>query len=94
MSTVSDQIRAYIQDNFLYMRPSYVLGADVGLLEAGVIDSMGVMELVVFLQDQFGIEIADDEITAEHLGTLRAMSDFVAAKRAASTSGAPRANVA
>lgn len=82
-SHLLERTRAYVTDNFLYTRPDYPLGADESLLEAGIIDSMGVMELVEFLQAEFRISVLDDEITEENLGSLNAIAGFVAAKQAA-----------
>jgi acyl carrier protein len=75
--------RAYITENFLYARPDYVVGEDEHLMEKRVVDSMGMVELITFLQDRFGIEPADDEITEENFATLRRIAGFVLRKRAA-----------
>jgi acyl carrier protein len=72
--------RAYIAENFLYARPNYVVGEDEHLLEKGVVDSMGMVELITFLQDQFGVEPADDEITEDNFATLQRIAGFVARK--------------
>jgi acyl carrier protein len=72
--------RAYITENFLYARPNYVVAEDEHLLEKGVVDSMGMVELITFLQDQFGVEPADDEITEENFATLRRIAAFVLRK--------------
>jgi acyl carrier protein len=71
------ETRAYITENFLYARPDYVVGEDEHLLEKGVIDSMGMIELLTFLQDRFGVEPADDEITEENFATLARIARFV-----------------
>ena len=75
------QTRAYITENFLYTRPDLRLGDDDRLLERGIIDSMGVMELVGFLQDQFGVKVDEREITEEHFGSIAAIAAYVARKR-------------
>jgi acyl carrier protein len=77
------ETRAYITENFLYARPSYVVGEDEHLMEKGVVDSMGMVELLTFLQDQFGVEPADDEITEDNFSTLARIAAFVRAKRGA-----------
>jgi acyl carrier protein len=74
--------RAYITENFLYARPDYVVAEDEHLLEKGIVDSMGMVELITFLQDQFGVEPADDEITEENFATLRRIAGFVMRKLA------------
>lgn len=75
------QIRAYIVENFL-------LGEDDGfdnsqsLLESGVVDSTGVLELVMFLENTFKIEVNDEDLVPENLDTIRDMGNFVERKLA------------
>jgi acyl carrier protein len=80
-TTVMDRVRAYVSENFLYMRPTFQLGDDDRLLGRGVIDSIGVMELIEFLGDEFRIEIVETEITEKNLGTLRSIARYVESKR-------------
>ena len=74
------RIRAYLVDTFL-------LGEDDGfaddesLLEHGIVDSTGVMELVAFLEDAFAVAIADDELVAANLDSVTQMAAFVQRKR-------------
>lgn len=70
--------RAYVQETFLYMRPGFVLGDEDRLLQRGVIDSMGVMELLAFLRSEFGVVVADEDITESNLGTLSDIARYVA----------------
>src|SRR6059036_2085719 len=79
-ATIADRARTYVRDNFLYMRPDWPLQDDAPLLGSGVIDSIGVIELVEFLQQEFGCEIAEEEITEGNLGTLGAIARFIHAK--------------
>jgi len=73
--------RAYVQETFLYMRPGFVLGDQDSLLQRGVIDSMGVMELIAFLRDEFGIAVADEDITESNLGTMTDIARYVSTQR-------------
>lgn len=81
MQDVLDRTRAYLLENFLYTRPDFPLDEDASLLTNGIIDSMGIMELIAFVESEFAITIEDEEITEEHLGTLGAIARFVAGKR-------------
>jgi acyl carrier protein len=56
------------------------LGYDESLLEKGLIDSTGVLELVTFLQDHFGITVADDEIIPANLETVNGIVKYVSRK--------------
>ena len=73
--------RAYVQETFLYMRPDFALADQDRLLQRGVIDSMGVMELLAFLRSEFGVVVADEDITETNLGSLADIARYVAAHR-------------
>lgn len=83
---VIDRLREYIRENFLYMKPDLVLEPDDKLMERGIIDSMGVVELLQFVEDTYGVQASDEEITEENLGTLRAIARFVSVKTAGASS--------
>lgn len=85
---VIDETRRYITENFLYARPDRVVGEDEHLMERGIVDSMGMMELIGFLEERFGVEPADDEITEQNFATLRRIAAFVASKRGAASNAA------
>jgi len=53
----------------------------VRLLEAGIIDSLGVLELVGFLEKSFAIRIADEELTPENFGSIDSISLFIEQKQ-------------
>jgi acyl carrier protein len=78
---VVGRTRAWVRENFLYMRPDWPLGDDAPLLGSGVIDSIGVIELVEFLQDAFGVAIPEADITELNLGSLAAIGRYVHGKR-------------
>ncbi|HXJ84919.1 MAG TPA: acyl carrier protein [Candidatus Methylomirabilis sp.] len=57
------------------------LGDEASLLDAGVIDSVGILELLAFLEQTFGIRISDEELSPEHFDSVEALVRFVEAKR-------------
>lgn len=86
MTTITEaavlaDVRAFLLREFLYMRPDFILGDDDSLLKSGVVDSMGVLEVLEHLQERFGVRAGDDEITEANLGSLRAIARFVVAKQ-------------
>ena len=81
---IAEDVRRYILENFLYTRPDFQLTDEMPLLDRGVIDSMGVLELVQFLQDQFRLEVRDEQITEENLGTVARIVAFVEREKGAS----------
>jgi len=78
-ATVLARTRAFVNETFLYMRPGFALGDTDRLLQRGVIDSMGVMEVIAFLRSEFGIVVADEDITETNLGTLADIARYVSA---------------
>lgn len=83
MSAIASQIREFIADNFLLGQDAESLEGDASFTDSGVIDSTGVLELVGFLEDTFGIQISDDEMSVENLDSLNRVSAFVEQKVAA-----------
>jgi len=58
------------------------ISEDLRLVEEGVLDSVGLLELVAFVESKFGIFIDDNEVDLEHFGSVRSMAAFVVAKLA------------
>jgi acyl carrier protein len=73
-------IGQFVHDNYL-LGAGETLTAEDSLIDRGLIDSMGVLELVTFLEDTFGIQMADDELVPENLDSIRRIVDFVAGKQ-------------
>ena len=82
---VIERTRAYIIENFLYMRRDFRLDDNDSLLGSGIIDSMGVMEVILFLETEFGVEVGDEDVTEENLGSIRAISRYVVARAEAAS---------
>ncbi len=78
---ISVRIREFIHENFLYMRPNFVLNDQDRLLEKGVVDSMGILEVLQFIDDEFGVQPVDSEISEANLGSIEALAKFVASKQ-------------
>jgi len=85
MPSVEQEIRQFIIDNFLFGEVERNPSNDDSLLEQGIVDSTGVLELVAFLEKQFGIQIHGNELVPANLDSLNKLFDFVARKTAIST---------
>jgi acyl carrier protein len=75
-------IRRFIADNLLFSSNGFQLDDDVSFLEEGVVDSLGVMELVVFVEEQFGVPVADEEVTPEYFDSVNRLAAYVESKLA------------
>ena len=80
---IKDSVRSFITTNF-YVADASKLTDDASLLDQGIIDSTGVLELVGFLESEYGIQLADEEIVAENLDSIAAIVGFVGRKKSAS----------
>lgn len=76
-----DQIREFITKNFYLTNPG-TLSDDLSLLESGLVDSTGVLEILAFVEQQFGISVQDDEIVPDHFDGVARIAAFVESKRA------------
>lgn len=80
MGAMEEQIRNYITDNLMFGEVTLQLDDDASLLELGIVDSVGVMELVLFVEEAFSLQIADDEIVLENFDSITQLSKFVQSK--------------
>jgi len=79
METI-EKIRTFIVSNFFIPDPA-ALNDDASLLESGVVDSTGVLELIAFLEDTFAISVDDAEMSPENLGSITRINAYLAGKR-------------
>lgn len=56
------------------------LDPDEDLLEQGIIDSLGIMRVIVFMEETFGIKVIDEEIVPDNFQTLNNMVNFIEQK--------------
>ncbi len=82
MPNVETALRAFIAENFMFGGDASALGRDRSLIEEGLIDSTGVLDLVMFLEETFSITIGDAEIVPANLDSIAAIDAFVALKHA------------
>jgi len=86
--SISEKVRDYIKENFLFGAENKI-GDQASLLDAGVIDSTGAMELVSFIETQFNVEVSDRDLVPENLDSIAAITAFITRKLA--ESGKPEA---
>ncbi len=65
----------------LLNEPDRIIGADDDLLTSGLVDSMGIMTLVFFLEQHFAVQIAPGDVTIENFGSLHAIERYVTGLR-------------
>jgi acyl carrier protein len=78
---IKHQVRDFIQTSFLFREGRQEIADDESLLGAGLIDSTGILELVSYLEADFGIAVQDEEIVPENLDSIGLIAAYVAMKR-------------
>jgi acyl carrier protein len=76
------EIRAYVEENFLYMHPGMEVSDTDNLMALGVMDSLSFVELVEEVQERYGISVQDVEITEENFGSIGALAAYIEGKKA------------
>jgi acyl carrier protein len=79
---MKDKVRKFIETNF-YVPEGEPLADEASLIDRGVIDSTGVLELIGFLQDEYKIEVADDEMVPENLDSIARIEAYLQRRLAA-----------
>jgi acyl carrier protein len=75
----TERLRAFIAENF-YLPPGQALEDTTSFLEHGIIDSTGVLEIVSFVESEFGITVSDHELVPSNFDSLAALSAFIRRK--------------
>ena len=81
-----DQVRTFILSNFYVADPATVTDA-TSLLQEGIVDSTGVLEIISFVEMSFGVTVEDEEMLPENLDSIAAIARFVARKQGGQARG-------
>lgn len=77
LEQISQKIRKFLFDNYLFGYDENEFSNDSSFLDFGVLDSTGILELIVFIESEFDIEVSDGEILPENLDSVKCVSCFV-----------------
>jgi acyl carrier protein len=77
--TTHERIRSFIQQTFPAARKS-TINDESPLLDSGIVDSLGTLDVVAFMERAFGIEVADDDLVPENFASISALASFVQRK--------------
>jgi acyl carrier protein len=75
-NTVSTHIKDFIWQHFPLARTQKIVDAD-SLLEKGILDSLGVLEVVTFIEHEFHISLSDDDLVPENFQSIECIAAFV-----------------
>lgn len=73
---IKEEIKEFFEDNFMAEFEDSFADSD-SFLENGIIDSTGVLELVLFLEENYGFKVADEEITPENLDSFNSLIGYI-----------------
>ena len=77
---IETQIKSYIAKNLVFSGDEFKYSDDASFLEEGIVDSLGVMELVSFVEDRFGVAVDDQEITPDNFDSVGKLAAYIRRK--------------
>lgn len=78
-ASVAQDVRRFIEDNYLFGRDHFFEDGD-SFFDHSIIDSIGILQLVTFLQDSYGITVQDEELIPQNLDSITAVAAYVVRK--------------
>ena len=82
---IRNEVKSFILNNYLYGYQEEELDNDVSILDMGAIDSTGIIELVLFMEEGYHIQVKDNEIIPENLDSINRISKYIVSKLDAAT---------
>lgn len=79
--SIRDEIKTFILNNYLFTSDPAALADGDSLMGKGVVDSTGILELIMHLEENYGLTVADQEMIPENLDSVSAIAAFVERKR-------------
>jgi acyl carrier protein len=79
--SLRERIQKFILENYLFTSDPNALGVDDSLLERGIVDSTGMLEIIMFIEEQLGVMVEDEEMIPENLDSVSRIAAFVESRR-------------
>lgn len=76
-----DRIQMFILENYLFSTDRSALGLDDSLLGRGIVDSTGMLEIIMFIEEQLGVAVKDEEMIPDNLDSVNRIAAFVESRR-------------
>jgi acyl carrier protein len=74
---IKDQIRQHIAQNLLFSDSGFKYDDDASFLEEGIVDSLGIMDLVNFIEETFGLAVADEDLTPDNFDSVNKLANYI-----------------
>ena len=78
LEAIRRELREYISINFMYDGGPTRLGDNASLVEEGIVDPTGVLELVLWIEESYGIQIAESDLGPENFDSINAIATYIA----------------
>lgn len=82
-NSLHETIRSFILENYLFTDDASALGLGDSLLGRGIVDSTGMLEIILFIEERLGVTMKDEEMIPENLDSINRIADFVQSRRRA-----------
>ena len=79
--SIKQDIKTYILENYLFTDDDSQLSDSDSFLEKGILDSTGILEVIYFIEDEYGIKVEDEEMIPENLDSVESLVVFVKHKQ-------------
>jgi acyl carrier protein len=76
---IQEQVKDFLINNFIF-DPSAQIGAEDSLMENGVVDSTGILEVIMWVEQTFGIHVEDSEVLPENFDSIRNIARYAQTK--------------
>ena len=80
MAATNNKIRQFVLEKFPAFHQKGLQDRD-SIIESGIVDSMGMLEIVAFIETEFGVGVEDTDLTPENFQSISALSKFIKTKR-------------
>ena len=85
MVSIEQEVRQFLADNFILDGGGAGLTPDESLTQTGVLDSMGVLELIMFIEERFGVAVPEEDTLPENLDSLGSIAAYLRRRLGAET---------
>jgi acyl carrier protein len=80
VQTIEEILRKYLAENIIFSSDGFPYSDETSFLENGIVDSTTVLELVLFIEQQFGISVKDSEVIPENFDSISCLAKFIRSK--------------
>ncbi len=83
--SIEQEIKTYILENYLFTDDASLLSSADSFLEKGILDSTGILEVIYFIEEEYGLKVEDEEMVPENLDSVENLVAFVRRKQDATS---------